>query len=208
MSLSRRDFLARTAAVTAVLPAAGLAAPSSMRAGGVREAVIDADLAGAGVFARALRQAGVTPETFRGDITRLWSQCLQARWRQTPAMVAGLTGRECFSCLSMLAAGHGLYPLVTIEHRRTRDARVEHVLQVPANLVTAAESLRTTADWRRTTARLLAAMPARAGSGGNRRVSVFSAATGDDIETVAVSWILIPTRKALSARRRQVRSPA
>lgn len=204
--MKRRAFLAITATGTASLPVLARAHSwpgVQAAAAGLDHAIFDARFGAARRFGRTLRGAGQAVSAFHGDVTALWSGCLDARWRGSTDIIAGLTDRDCFLYLSQLAAGHGFYPKFRIEHTPAPGGII-HRLQGPAGAVArAGAELAGEADWPSAVARLFTTLDLEESSRTMRK-SVHSrlswAATREE-NAHLVSWIMVPTRQTRLSRR-------
>jgi hypothetical protein len=62
------------------------------------------------------RQLGVPVRPIEGDITELWQDELQGRWKSTNVAIAGLTERPALFMLEQLAWDYGLRVVYQAEH--------------------------------------------------------------------------------------------
>ena len=117
---SRRTFLKAAVGVTAagsvILPAAGRA-----RVPTFYKAVFDERFADSRAFAKSAAERGMPTAAIRGDVTRLFYDDLDLRWKQGPVLLTGCTTRASLFCLDLLA--------------RDRGMRVAHCVAKPGNLV-------------------------------------------------------------------------
>jgi hypothetical protein len=130
--MHRRVFL-RTglgAAAIGTLPSASGLAFSAEHAPLPALAVIDGRFAQANAYGRAIASRGVETLFFAGDLTRLWSDALDLRWRARPIVTSGVTTAGALHCLQFLAAGYRMqvHEQVTIETQSLQDPLVAWVL--------------------------------------------------------------------------------
>jgi hypothetical protein len=104
---SRRTFLKAGLSVSA---AGVLIRPGSARISAVPyyKAVFDERFAEARAFAAGARERGIKTAAIRGDITRLFFDDLDLRWRQGPVRLAGYTLPASLFCLDLLARDRGM----------------------------------------------------------------------------------------------------
>lgn len=208
--MKRRDFLAIAATGTASLPVLGRnrswLGMKTMGADSIEHAVFDDRFAEARIFGRTMHRMGYSVTPFHEDVTDLWSGYLDARWRKSAESIAGLTVKNCFFCLSQLAAGHGVYPKFWIEHVFSPGGGVFHEINGPANTVAKAGSmLEGELDWARVSARLLASIDPE-NTSATVRQAVSAGTTGSGRQAAAerdkilVSWVMTPTRQTRLSR--------
>lgn len=135
--ITRRHFLQSTIAL-ATLP---LSAPTSLYAAavqlierpclGIYQAISDSRFAGSLAFGRHCERLGVRHEVTDGDVSRLWYETLQPKWREAPAVLVGMTTARTLLCLEQLARDHGMRVAVRIEHIPTTRLQLEHRASVP-----------------------------------------------------------------------------
>ena len=79
-------------------------------------------------FAAEAARSGARIGLIDGDITRLWYDELDLRWRDDKAVLAGLTGYGAFFYLERLALDRGLRLAFKGEHRLTVSGAVSHAI--------------------------------------------------------------------------------
>ncbi|MEJ2761484.1 MAG: hypothetical protein P8126_08105 [Gammaproteobacteria bacterium] len=208
--MKRRDFLAITATGTASLPVLGRKhswlGMQPLGGTGIEHAVFDDRFEEAKIFGGAMHRLGYPVSPFHGDVTDLWSGYLDVRWRKTADGIAGLTDKDCFFCLSQLAASHGVYPKFRMEHVFTPNGGVSHVINGPANAVAkAGRMLEGKVNWPLIAARLLSSLDLENTSASVRQaVSAGTAVSGRQVagerDKILVSWVMTPTRQTRVSR--------
>jgi hypothetical protein len=83
---------------------AGAAVPEPV----VFRAIYDDRFAQARAFARMASRREWPVRPIRGDVTRLWYEELDPRWKEGPAAIAGFTVPASLFCLDMLARDRGM----------------------------------------------------------------------------------------------------
>jgi hypothetical protein len=198
--MKRRDFLAYTTSATATLPILavqpGRAGNKLATTGTIGHVIVDQRFTDARMFGKAMHDLGCSVSCFHGDVTQLWSGRLDLQWQRTAEVTAGQTTKECFFCLAQMAAKHGLYPKLWIEHVTESDGAVRHEINGPIRVAPAAASdLEASDDWRQSLASLFASVDLSVDTpGSNRQVgnmSDFNTYRGRSL----VSWIIAPTRQ-------------
>jgi len=142
----------------------------------------------------AAHDHGVASTVIAGDVTDVWFNDLDLRWRRTPAPIAGLTTVGALFCLERLAWDAGMRLHFRADHRCFADGHVEHVLQAPASLITRADALRLARpDWARALLPLLRrAGPGSAGTHGERIVAGAPGSFPAGHTEWLVSWYIGP----------------
>jgi hypothetical protein len=159
---NRREFLlgglaGGAAVAVAGLPVAGAGTaarvplpPRAASAAPLYRLIVDERFSVTHGLLAAARGQGVASSAIDGDVTDVWFNDLDLRWRQGPAPIAGLTTVGALFCLERLAWDAGMRLHFRADHRCFADGRVEHVLRAPASVVTRADALRLAhADWAR-----------------------------------------------------------
>jgi hypothetical protein len=125
----RRDFMAGVGALT-------IAAASSAAAEASSPSIVVADvrIAASRTFAAEAARLGHRIAQTRGDITDLWYNELDLRWRTDKVALAGLTEYGAFFCLERLAMDRGLRVAFKGEHRRIDSGTMLHTISGPAGL--------------------------------------------------------------------------
>lgn len=168
---NRREFL-HTTALAAALPVVEWSR-SSADASTPRMAVIDRRFEPARRFADAIRRSGFEPRAIDGDVTRLWFDELDPRWRVEPAPLLGLTARGALFCLERLAWDHGMRVVFDDRHA----------------------SPRMDGAWPERVAEALARMPLDTAPRRGPSEASMPAGAGDD-DSVLYSWIIAPVPTA------------
>jgi hypothetical protein len=104
---SRRGFLKTGLGLSA---AGVLVRPVSARAAALScyKAVFDERFAEARAFAAGASERRIATAAIRGDITRLFFEDLDLKWKQGPVMLAGYTQSASLFCLDLLARDRGM----------------------------------------------------------------------------------------------------
>ena len=105
---SRRTFLKACAASAIAGPIASQAATVSNTAAPHYRAVFDERFEHARTFAAQASERGITIAAIRGDITKLFFEDLDLRWKQGPVVLTGYTTPESLFCLDLLARDRGM----------------------------------------------------------------------------------------------------
>jgi hypothetical protein len=133
---TRRDFLQMTLAAAALPGIAGAMAatarassPATVPAAPITTAtqsngpplelykvIYDERFPTSRAFAQQVKRAGVTIRAIQGDVTSVWFNDLNIRWKQSPAAIAGLTAASALFCLERLAWDHGMRCVFHEEH--------------------------------------------------------------------------------------------
>lgn len=126
---TRRNIL-KSAAVLSATPLA----PKIVFADGQPPAVLDALVidsrhSQARAFGRRAGRWGAPLRIIEGDITDLWLNELDARWKSKPAAVAGLTERPALFLLERLAWDRGMRVVFEAEHLPTGSGGVHRVVR-------------------------------------------------------------------------------
>ena len=114
VGIDRRAFM-MTAAVASFLPAPGIGALAADGVG-LDGVISDRRFAESRAFGSAAEARGIAHWPMAGDVTRIWLQELDPRWRRGAAIVAGLTTRQALFCLEQLARDRGMRVFRRIEH--------------------------------------------------------------------------------------------
>ena len=105
----RRDFLIASGATMGSWPGLAAAAGAARRAGPpARLIVADTRFAESRAFAAEAARSGQRVAWIAGDITDLWYEDLDLRWRSEKVTVSGLTEYGAFFCLERLGMDRGL----------------------------------------------------------------------------------------------------
>ena len=108
----RRDFLIASGAAMGSLPgltaAAGAALALPSAASPARLIVADTRFAESRAFAAEAARSGQRIAWIEGDVTDLWYEELDLRWRSERVTVSGLTEYGAFFCLERLGMDRGM----------------------------------------------------------------------------------------------------
>jgi len=198
---SRREFLQ--------LGVAALALPISARAGwqaaaaGAESAptllykvIYDERHASSRAFASEAKKFGAPVTAIRGDITDLWFNDLDARWRKEPAAIAGLTEHGPLFCLERLAWDHGMRVVYRADHTYRSDGYMEHELSGSDRMLHEAVDLSSSGpDWSSRTAALLLHSAADGAQASKLTVVTPAVKRAGDPEHL-VSWVIAPVGSA------------
>jgi hypothetical protein len=83
--------------------------------------IVDEGFARGREFGRASRHYGATVAAVNEDITDIWYHDLDARWKQGPAAIAGLTTVASLFCLQQLARDVNMHVVHRVVHRSSGD---------------------------------------------------------------------------------------
>jgi hypothetical protein len=104
MNVDRRALLKSGAAASAAVAFPGLsAAAANAIEPGIERFVVDSRFAEAVEAGRAAAAQGVALSEVNGDMTSLWYDDLNLRWRQRPMSMAGVTAEDALFVLETLA---------------------------------------------------------------------------------------------------------
>lgn len=201
--LTRRRFLQGTLAASG-LAASGLASGGaafanpfaaatslSTRCLTIEGAVFEPDYGPSVAFAAEARNLGLTTFGITDDITPVWA-ALVAKWRRTPAAIAGLTSHTPLLLLEQSARDHGLRVVFRGEHKPDSDGSFVHTLVGPELML---QAFRKAAEQRINFGSCMAGViglcPQDAGQ--PAKVSLRAPATeGNRIDTPLYSWVIAP----------------
>lgn len=156
--LSRRGILKGAAVAGAAMagsPAAFAAAPIRFDM-----AIYDERYADGRAFAAAMRGRGVAVHAMAGDVTRLWYEVLDRRWKDKPVALAGLTDPNALLSLDLMAAAVGMRVSFQGSFRLDAAGRLTRRIDGPAEVVEAAVDLPLEQAWGLQAARLVLSCPA------------------------------------------------
>jgi hypothetical protein len=190
---SRRQLLKGVAASTA---ASGLWSlwPARVDALGtslpVELFVFDRRFAAARAAARAIGAGDVRATGIDGDLTRLWYDSLDLRWKRAPMTLAGMTTRAGLFVLETLAADRGMRVLYRGEHEPARVGHIAHALVGPTDLLVEMAT-ENGASWPIAVGNALARLPA---AGSRHRHLVSTPADAEDVARAEAlwSWVIAP----------------
>src|SRR6185295_14895335 len=111
-------------------------------------------------FGAEIARLGGAARAFSGDVTDLWYEELDVRWRREPIAVAGMTRHGPLFCLERLAWGVGMRVVYRAEHRHASDGSIAHVVLTPDDTLQLAVDLHAAnTDWARNAARIVMSCP-------------------------------------------------
>ena len=187
---NRREFLQMSLAASAlpVLAVPGLARDRQQKLhtwGVVAEATSPLGLS----FLPEATRLGLQVRTIHDDVTDLWYHELSVRWREAPAVLAGVTLSTSLFCLEMLARDYGMRVWFRASHNYLPNGQVEHMVSGPDRMIEQASAFG--GDWGSGFARLAAALPVV--DSGKSQKKIVEAATPQTGEPgPMVSWIIAP----------------
>ena len=200
---SRREFLQ--------LGVAALTLPISARAGWqtasvetavgpeparLYKVIYDQRHASSRAFAEEAKKLGAPIQAIRGDITDVWFNDLDARWKREPAAIGGLTEHGPLFCLERLAWDHGMRVVYRADHTYGPDGYLEHELSGSERMLREAILLSSSGpDWSRRAAALLVRCPAGSMPVANSRMVTPGVQRTGDPEHL-VSWVIAPVGAA------------
>jgi hypothetical protein len=132
---------------------------------------------------------GLRVHEIRDDITDLWYHEFSLRWREAPAVVAGVTLSTSLFCLETLAHDHGMRVWFRAAHNCLLKGYVEHVVSGPDHMVQQAADFGP--DWAVEFARLASALPLAASPKSEKRIVEPVGARSVEPGPM-VSWIIAP----------------
>ncbi len=106
----------------------------------------DTRFAASVAFSERAAARGLAVHGIDGDVTRVWYDDLDLRWRREAAAIAGLTAHGALFCLERLAWDHGLRVVYRGEHSASARG-VEHRLDGPAPMLSAAANAEPQLAW-------------------------------------------------------------
>src|SRR5262245_11184493 len=195
---NRREFLqsgaamAATAVLVSDLALASAKAADVSAAGRPYKAIYDRRFAAGRAFARAIANAPV--QAIDGDLTDLYLNELDPRWRKAPDVIAGLTTQTSLVCLEHLARDYGMCVSYRGEHRVGSADPIRHDLTGPAHLLAHADAaqMRSVA-WPDEVARLIQRYrTSRGGTAGSRQISAELPVPAEPDVEMLVSWVIGP----------------
>lgn len=137
-SVSRRKFvtgcLASAGIAAAAAPPTALAFASvAMSPSALQLALFDTRFPAAVAFSRGMVRRGVALAPFHGDVTAVWFEQLDPRWRRESISVAGMTAPSTLFCLEQLAWDHGLRVAFRGTHDPAPLGGMTHLLEAAAD---------------------------------------------------------------------------
>ncbi len=132
---SRREFIQRGLAVSALAacPLAGRAALASSFGGSHRffRVLFDTTFAEGAAFGAEAANRDAPVHAIGSDVSNVWMNEIQPRWKRGPIAIAGLTGGAPLFCLELLGRDYGMGVVYRAEHVPAGDGRVRHVVTGP-----------------------------------------------------------------------------
>jgi len=196
---SRREFLQMGVAALAlpISARAGLKSPALATTGAeyarvpLYKVVYDERHASSRAFASEVKELGVAVHGIRGDITGLWFNDLDARWKKDPVAIAGLTEHGPLFCLERLAWDHGMRVIYRADHTY-HDGYMEHELSGSERMLREAVELSSSGpEWSARVASLLTRCPASRTQASQLTVVTPTAKRAGDPDHL-VSWVIAP----------------
>jgi hypothetical protein len=200
---SRREFLQ--------IGVAALALPISARAGlkpalsapakesapmPLYKVIFDERHASSRAFAGEVKKLGAPLYGMKGDITNLWFNDLDARWKKEPIAIAGLTEQGPLFCLERLAWDHGMRVVYRADHTYREDGYMEHELSGSERMLREAVELSSSGpNWSSRVASLLTRCPASRAPASKLTVVTPGAKQSGDPQHL-VSWVIAPVGAA------------
>jgi hypothetical protein len=130
-----------------------------------------------------------------GDVTPFWFNNLSLQWRQTPLVVAGVTGHGPLFVLERFAWDYGMRVIVRAEHRRASNKSMAHELSGPDRWISRMAGLATSGDWTKSMGIALTQCtldPCAPATLTLTEPSIFSGVeNSDDVEPL-LSWLIGP----------------
>jgi hypothetical protein len=143
-------------------------------------------------FGAEIARLGGAARAFSGDVTDVWYEDLDVRWRREPVAVAGMTRHGPLFCLERLAWGVGMRVAYRAEHWRASDGSMAHVIVAPEGTLQLAADLDiANIDWARNAARIVMCCPQDSWSPAMRQFGS-AAPIADDGDDPLISWIIAP----------------
>lgn len=199
---SRREFLHWGAAALALpvagrmgLPLASSTMPGDLAGMQFYKVVFDERFSACRAFAGEAQRLGLPTHAIKADVTDLWFNDLNARWKKGPAAIAGMTQKAALFCLDLLARDQRMRLMFLGEHVQHADGRVEHTLSGPADVLRQAAGLSgTSSHWSNRVANLVSRFPANAADAAPSIVAPL--VSSGDARDHLVSWVLAPRAAA------------
>jgi hypothetical protein len=209
---SRREFLqASIAALALPISAHAALSPAAAQAEADRtvavtplyKVIFDERFPASVAFGAEARNLGLPVHAIRGDITDLWFHDLDARWKESPAAVAGLTAQGALFCLERLAWDHGMRVVFRGDHHFLPNGGIEHELTGPESVVRRAAGLPDDGDaWGARMAGVVARFPEDRSVPANATILGRAAAPPAMADTEElISWVIAPVAGARILRK-------
>jgi hypothetical protein len=157
--------------------------------------VFDGRFTEATQIAQYAAREGIALAETSGDLTDLWYDHLDLRWKKSPTALAGMTTQRGLFVLETLAADRGMKVVYRGRHGVARNGSVAHSLVGPADLIAMATPGRDGSVWVPLLGRAIARCPVgRAGVA--RLESTTPAVGGATRDEPLFSWIIAPRSSA------------
>jgi len=206
---SRREFLqAGIAALALPITAQAMLSPgpgspeSALRVTPLYKVIFDERFPASVAFGDEAKGLGLPVHSIRGDITDLWFHDLDARWKQQPVAVAGLTAQGPLFCLERLAWDHGMRVVFRGDHRYLPEDTIEHALTGPESTLRYARALEREGDeWAWRVADLVANVPEGAAYPASTNIRGRAKSPVDRESEHLISWVIAPVAGARVIRK-------
>jgi hypothetical protein len=193
---TRRQFLREGITVSALSLMLGkpLVTASTAKNLPISKVVFDRNFAASRAFAVEATRLGVPVHGIAGDVTALWYEDLDQRWRLGPDVIAGLTGVSSLFCLEQLSRRDDRRVLLRIDHRPEGAGVIEHRGRGAAVTLARAGRMLRNAPWPAEMAQLLLSQPLNVGARVDTRSFSQLGSSGpvDDWVEPLVSWVIGP----------------
>ena len=193
--VNRRAVLGAGVALGAAAMAPALAAAETRPDAGTRVVLVDHALPQAGRFAAEARRLGMTVAVTDGDLTSLWMDELETRWRREPSVLGGVTRPGAVAFLQLMAHRNRMRLSLRIDHEPAFGGVLRHRGVLPSALADGAPA-RLESDWVRGAARLIADCPRSAPEARMDLTARARSAAGDAGGEAVVSWLITPVSSA------------
>jgi hypothetical protein len=200
---SRREFLQIGVAALA-LPISARAAMASepfAAAGGptpvpLYKVIFDERFAASRAFGSEAKRLGLPVHAIKGDITDLWFNDLYARWKQSPAAIAGLTAHGAIFCLERLAWDQRMRVVFRADHTNGSGGSIEHALSGPDGMLREAADLSSSGqDWSARIARLVARCPVERPQASKATIVTPMVNPAHRDSEPLISWVIAPVNR-------------
>jgi len=193
---TRRDFIGGSIAagvLAGIGYAPGVLARNKPAGVALYKAIYDERYTEGVQFADEINSLGIATRAIRGDITDVWFEDLDLRWKQSPVAVAGLTTESALFCLERLAWDHRLRVVFRADHALAPGC-VEHTVSCSSATLDQLHDLERipTGWWAPEVAHVVADIPARQLPDSTRTVR--TPATGSGEAGFLVSWVIAQVR--------------
>ena len=138
---SRRQFIQSGVALSALSSASvatlqtAFAAEDGTNALQLERFIFDTRFAEAYDTAQIMDTRGVPLSSTAGDLMDLWYSELDARWKQGPMALAGVTTEDALFVLETLANDHRMRVVFRGKHSIAQDGHISHQMSGPASVV-------------------------------------------------------------------------